>query len=186
MRRIIDVPSDYRSPEGALFVALMDDQSRRLHEDTRDLEPEALGWQSAPGTNTIGMLLAHIAIVEVIWIRIGLEGIQNAPVNDVLGLNRADDGIPLAEGGTPPSALKGKDLLFFDDLLARARAHTVKIVRPLESTAIVADRVLERADGSTFTTNARWILYHLLEHLARHYGQVNLLRHQHRLARGGG
>jgi uncharacterized damage-inducible protein DinB len=28
--------------------------------------------------------------------------------------------------------------------------------------------------------NARWILYHVLEHQAGHYGQMMLLRHQYR------
>ena len=39
--------------------------------------------------------------------------------------------------------------------------------------------------GSVFEASIGWALYHVLEHEAGHYGQINLLRHQYR-ARGGG
>ena len=37
-------------------------RARALIADTRGLTPEALGWQPAPGMNTIGMLLAHCLV----------------------------------------------------------------------------------------------------------------------------
>ena len=37
-----------------------------------------------------------------------------------------------------------------------------------------------RADGSFRNLNVRWILYHVLEHQAGHYGQMLLLRHEYR------
>ena len=63
----LSVPTGYHSQEVALFVGMLDDQLRLLTEDTRGLTVEQLAWQPAPGMNTIGMLLAHIAIVEVFW-----------------------------------------------------------------------------------------------------------------------
>ena len=48
-------------------MAQMDDQSRRLTEHTRGATADELAWQPAPGLQTIGMLLAHIAVVEVYW-----------------------------------------------------------------------------------------------------------------------
>jgi hypothetical protein len=35
-------------------------------------------------------------------------------------------------------------------------------------------------DGRRMRFNTRWILHHLLEHFAGHYGQMLLLRHQYR------
>ena len=43
-----------------------------------------------------------------------------------------------------------------------------------------------RRDGSVHETTMRWILYHILEHEAGHYGQINLLAHQYRLLVGQG
>lgn len=184
-RRVIELPSGHRSEEGALFVAQLDDQSRRLREDTRGLEPAALAWQPGPGANTIGMLLAHVAIAEAAWMQVGIEGLERSDTEPVLGIGPDDDGMPLAAGAGPPAVLDGRDLAFFDDLLARARAHTVRVVRGLEPDAFGRERVITRRDGATFTTHPRWVLYHVLEHLAGHYGQINLLRHLYGLARPG-
>ena len=35
-------------------------------------------------------------------------------------------------------------------------------------------------DGRRMRFNVRWILHHLLEHFAGHYGQILLLRHLYR------
>jgi hypothetical protein len=64
VRKVLEMPAGFRSKEAASCFAQLDDQSARLTEDTRQLTPEAIAWQPAPGMNTIGMLLAHIAIVE--------------------------------------------------------------------------------------------------------------------------
>jgi len=39
-----------------------------------------------------------------------------------------------------------------------------------------------RCDGSNATYTVRWVLYHVLEHEAAHYGQIGLIRHQYRNA----
>src|SRR6266446_1903455 len=125
VRNSIEPPPGFRSQEIGLYLAQLDDQSRRLTADTRGLEVGALAWQPAPGMNTIGMLLAHIAIVEVFWTRLALED-RPMPfeVHDVLGVGLDDDGMPLKADARPPAGLAGRELGFFDDLLARARARS--------------------------------------------------------------
>lgn len=182
--RILEPPAGYASNETGLFVAQMDDQSRRLTEDTRDLTPEELAWQPAPGLNTIGMLLAHIAIVEVYWLHTALSGGTPFQCHQVLGIGEDDDGMPIPAGSPPAQTLKGKTLGFYDDLLTRARKHTVAATRGLADADLDRRFIRRRKDGSEDTFNVRWVLYHVLEHQAGHYGQVLLLRHQHRLAKG--
>src|SRR6266536_6078347 len=77
------------------FLWQLDDQSRRLTEDTRGATPEELAWQPAPGMNTIGMLLAHIALVEAGWIGTSALGLEWVKI-DVLPVKCPDSGIPLA------------------------------------------------------------------------------------------
>jgi len=181
-RHVIVSPPGYAAAEVGSFVAQLADQSRRLREDTRELGPEALGWQSAPGQNTIGMLLAHIAIVEVFWTCLVLEDQPREadPFPAALGIGADDDGLPLSPGGLPPQALAGRDLAFYDDLLARGRAYLERAARTLRPEDL--ERVVEkpRANGDRPSYNVRWALYHLLEHFAGHYGQILLLRHQWR------
>src|SRR5438105_14961537 len=61
-RRILEPAAGIRSRNAGLFLWQLDDQSRQLMEDTRGATPAQLGWQPAPGANTIRMLLAHIAL----------------------------------------------------------------------------------------------------------------------------
>jgi uncharacterized damage-inducible protein DinB len=165
-----------------LFLAQLDDQNRNLAEDTRGLTPEELEWQPAPGMNTIGMLLAHIALVEVGWIGAAAKGLEFFKI-DELPVRWADSGIPLAPEAAPPAALHGKDLAFYDDVMSRARAFTRKALAGLTDADLELRRTRIRRDGTEVRYNVGWALYHVLEHEAGHYGQINLLRHHYRLAR---
>ena len=181
IREHLVLPSDCRSREAASFIAQLDDQSTRLLGDITGVTPTTLAWQPAPGMNTLGMLLAHIAIVEVFWTQVGPLGLTQFESESVLGIGIDDDGMPLAEGGSPPPALAGKALPFYTDLLARARAYSRRAIAVLSDADL--ERVISRTrrDGSQHETDMRWILYHLVEHLAGHYGQINLLVHHQRL-----
>ena len=183
-RDILVMPPGFRSREACSFIAQLDDQNARLIADTRHLDPAALEWQPAPGMNTIGMLLAHIAIVEVFWTQIGPLGLKAYETESVLGLGLDGDGMPIAAGTAPPATLRGKDLAFYDDLLARARAYSREAVARLTDLDLEREIKRTRRDGRPHETTMRWILYHMVEHEAGHYGQINLLAHQYRLAAG--
>ena len=187
IQRILEPGSGTASRLAGLFLWQLDDQSRRLTEDTRGATPEELDWQPAPGMNTIGMLLAHIAAVEVGWVRAAVLG-KERDSGEALGIAKRDIGLPLPPDGRPPTALAGRALGYFDDLLARARGFTRASIAPL------ADADLDRRfrtpatwapEGGTFEGTIGWALYHVLEHEAGHYGQINLLRHLYRAGPGG-
>ena len=184
--RDIKVPDSFKSTHIGLFVAELDDQNRRLLEDLKDITPAELEWQSAPGMNTIGMLLAHIAIVEVWWIHVGplAKGSTEAaaePLPGIIGLALKDDGMPIERaGGLPPKDLAGKDLAFYEDVLLKARNFTKETTVAFTDSDLERTGSLKRRDGSTGTYTVRWVLYHLLEHEAAHYGQIGFIRHQYR------
>jgi uncharacterized damage-inducible protein DinB len=181
IQRIMSPRPGTASPIAGLFLWQLDDQTRRLTEDTRGASAIELAWQPAPGMNTIGMLMAHIAAVEVGWIRAAIHG-QDRDSGEVLGLTKRQIDMPLAPDAGPPAALAGRELPFFDDLLARSRAFTRQSIAAL--TDLDLDRrfrtpaTWEKAGGE-FEATIGWALYHVLEHQAGHYGQINLLRHQH-------
>lgn len=173
----IKIPDGYRSREIASFVAQLDDQLALLREDTRDLTPVDLQWQPARGMNTIGMLLAHNAIVEVWWMKIGVLVEADPKIEDVLGIDVNGDGMPIAAGAEAFAALNGKDIAFYNDLLDRARAYLKGVAAKLSDDDL--ERVTERtrANGTKRIFNIRYVFYHLLEHFAGHYGQILLLKH---------
>ncbi len=187
IRRILDAPPRARSREAARFVWQLDDQSRRLLLDVRGASPEELEWQPAPGMNTIGMLLLHIALTEIAWVRIGLCGATEYHAHGVIRAPFDQSGVPLPPDGRLPAQLAGKNLGFFRRKLAVARAHTRRVVAPLRDRDLGARfRVPAFWSRETrFEGNARWMLYHVLEHEAGHYGQINLLRHLYAASRRG-
>ena len=178
-RNILAIPSGYASQEVASFIAQLDDQLRRQREQTRKLTPADLEWQPAPGMNTIGMLMAHQAIVEVFWTGIGIEDLQRDQIRmkEILGIGDDDDGIPIAANGAPPAALAGKDLAFFDDLLDRARKHLKRVAAGFKDADLTLVRPRTRPNGDLREVEVRWIVYHMLEHFAGHFGQILVLQH---------
>lgn len=183
-REVLVVPGGYACGEAASFMAQLDDQSDRLLKDLEGITPAELEWQPRPGMNTIGMLLAHNAIVEVLWSQVGVAG-EPLDTKSVLGLDAwAGDGMPMPPEGTPPAHLAGKLLSFYLDLLERARAFAKQKAKTVQDSELELIRRRTRRDGTENEFSVRWVLYHMLEHFAGHYGQILLLRHQYR-SRGG-
>jgi hypothetical protein len=178
IRSVLELHEGCRSPQAALLVAQMHDMHRRLHDATRGLAPPDLSWQQAPGLNTIGMLLTHIAVSEVHLTQIGVLGEKEGHVADVIGIDADGDGMPMPADGSPPAALAGRDLAYFDGLLERSLAYVTAAASRLADADL--DRSFERArpDGATRVLNVRWVLHHIVEHAAGHFGQILLVRRQ--------
>lgn len=159
----------------AYVAAALDDQLRRLRESVAGLSMEALEWQAEPGRNTIGMLLAHIAVAETWWINAGSKGIGDIEqihtiLEGIIGMRASDDGMPLAPDGVHPEVLGGKTLADYLALIDRARIATHLVLRTWTDAEL--DRSVELR-GRQVTPG--WILYHVLEHMIAHYGQILLL-----------
>ena len=177
-RDVVEVQPGFASREAGLFIAQLVTLSSYLIEDLADITPAELQWQPAPGMNTIGMLLAHIAIVEVFWFQIGVLGAPES-TDPVLGIGGDDDGMPLAAGGAPPAGLAGKSFSFYQDLLDRARAFARRTALSLTDASLDTARERVRKNGDRQQFNVRWVIFHVLEHQAGHYGQILALRHQY-------
>jgi len=184
-----------RSREAALILAALDDQSRLMFEDLRGATPAELSWQPRRGANSIGMLLVHLALVEVYWLAVAggkfapgrvrtlADGVRtqvDRETEHVLGVRFDADGMPFPPSGLAPRALRGWTLARFRRLHERARRHIRRRMLALGGPAL--DRRVERIrlNGQVSVQSVRWILYHVLEHFSGHYGQVLLLRHLYR------
>ena len=75
---LIETADGCRSAEGARFLSQLRDGHRALGECIEGVTTEDLAWQYAPGFNTVGMLLAHIALAEVHLVQVGIEGAKTA------------------------------------------------------------------------------------------------------------
>lgn len=164
----------------ALFVAQLDDQSRRLAITVKDLTADDLAWQPRPGRNSAGMLLAHNAVTEVFWMGVATGRTADRESAErhcrgVLGIGMADDGMPAPADGGHPAVLAGWELPRYLDLLQRARRHLKTEVSAWRD-ADLATFVPYASEFSKDREFSReYILYHLLEHYAQHAGQVGLV-----------
>lgn len=174
----------FRSREAASFYAQLEDQARILRESVQGMTPQELEWQPERGMNTIGMLLAHNAIVDVFWTQLAILGIVETDSMPALGISMDDDGLPLAPDAEGPANLKGKPLAFYEDLLARGRAFVREAWAEVSDADMDKQITRERPDGSRRVLSVRWAMYHILEHYAGHRGQVQLLRHMYRATVG--
>lgn len=182
-RSILEVESSFRSKDVALFMAALDDQHALLVRDLEGITPAELEWQPRPGMNTIGMLLAHLAIVEVFWTQVGPERKKREEyeTHSILGIHLDDgDGMPAAPDALPPPNLAGKTFEYYKGLLAAARAYANRGTMTIEDSTLSPIFQRTRRNGIVEEVNLRWVLYHMLEHFSGHYGQILLLRHQYR------
>ncbi len=181
-RSMIQPFPGFRSQEAASFMAQMDDQSRLLLDRIKDITPEELEWQPKPGMNTIGMLLAHLAIVEAWWTCLVVKGQADAKGEPIIGIGWDDDGMPVPEEGRAPANLAGKDLAYYTDLMRKARAFVTEAAKGVSDADLEREVSRKRPDGTERVINVRWYFYHMLEHFSGHFGQVLLLRHMFRAA----
>lgn len=184
---LLAAPEGYRSAAVARFLWQMDEHRRMLTDLTRGMTTAELDWQPAPGMNTVGMLLAHIAYAESHLVQVGIEGKTTSDTRAVIGITEQDEGLPLPPGAPPAAAIVGHDLAWFDGMLERARDHTRRVARDLTDQDLERTVQRPRPNGGKRVFNVGWVFYHLLEHEAGHRGQIGLLRHLYRLQppRGG-
>ena len=180
MTDLVLPPAEGYDPSSQATVAYMasqlDDQLRRLKESVDGMFTTDLEWQSAPGRNTIGMLLAHIAVAEAWWMQAGAKGLHeraevNRVVKGVIGIETHEDGLPLAPDGAHPEALRNKTLGDYLSMIERARTATHVVLRGWKDADLD-----ERVSIKDRSVSKGWVLYHVLEHLVAHYGQILLLK----------
>lgn len=170
-------PEGYASPVVARIAWQMDEQRKLVEAAVEGMTAADLEWQPAPGMNSIGMLLAHLAVSENHMVTIGVEGKSTSDPKAVVGLTFEEEGMPLAADAPPSPALAGRDVAFFGSALARARAYTHRVLRTVTDADLERVIVRPRPDGSRREFDVAWMLYHLLEHEAGHRGQIQVLRH---------
>jgi uncharacterized damage-inducible protein DinB len=179
---VLPIPQGYNvatspviSNTAAQLDALLATLIRRVEKATR----EQLEWQLRPGVNTIGMLLAHLAVVEVYWAEVVGRGIESDAAADdivqgILGIRMEEDGMPLSEDGAHPLSLAGKTAEDYLAMLRNARSATHRVLQSWDDSRLMETRTV---DGREVTL--RWVLYHLVEHFAYHLGQIGQLLSLH-------
>jgi uncharacterized damage-inducible protein DinB len=160
---IAELPDGY-PPEISRWLWVFADTRRRTLEVLGGLN-EALIDEPGPGGNSIGTILAHVAVIETDWLYV--EILEEDYPADLLALLppdvRDEDGHLLATPGLP-------------------------LARYLEAMSAVRDRLVERVGAlpaedlyrvrslPDYDVTPEWVLNHLVQHEAEHRAEIALIR----------
>lgn len=158
------------------MAANLDRGLEQLEDQVRDLRTEQLEWQIKRGRNSIGMLLAHIAVAEAYWINVphpteDRSAQADSLVQAAIYVRPQADGMPISPRGHHPDALRGWSLSQYLDLLRRARNATLRHLESWSDDDLETSWVLGESKVQIL-----WILHHVLSHQAHHTGQITLLK----------
>lgn len=152
----------FADPDAAYGAALLDELLERLADMIGDLSQEALDFVPPGTTNSIAMLVLHMAWAEASWIARATDADLPPELEQCLRPGRQD-----ASGSLPPSSATG------EQLIATCRAVREQVTQP--GLAPVEDIDVEVGDERQPMT-VRGVLMHLIWHWTYHSGQVGLLR----------
>ena len=146
----------------AYVVAMLDELSERLSDLISDLPQDALDHIPEGTTNSIAMLVVHIAWAEASWVSRTTGHPIPSDLEECLLPGRQG-----ASGDLPISSASA------EQLIAYCRAVRQDLTRPALASIDGIDQQLEAA-GQPATV--RGVLMHIVWHLIYHSGQVGLLR----------
>jgi len=156
--------SGFVSDDIAYVVAALDELSARLCDMISDLPQEALDFIPPGTTNSIAMLVVHMAWAEASWIARLADALIDPDLEALLLPGRQAAG-----GELPVSTYSVAELT--------ALCHRVRheVTMPALSVLGDIDRVVPDARRPM---TVRGVLMHLIWHWTYHSGQVGLLRRQ--------
>ncbi len=152
----------YQEPYGLLCAILQDGTNEWRRELDPELSDEAVVWQPHPGMHSIGGIMLHIILVEVMWIeRYGL-GLDIDPEERKLLMADETD-VDEWTWPTPPH----QPIAWYFELHDRIRARILESIKkwPAPETA-----------PEWGEDTMRWVLGHVIQHEAYHGGQAVLLQ----------
>ncbi|HYI15856.1 MAG TPA: DinB family protein, partial [Thermomicrobiales bacterium] len=121
--------------------------------------------EPGPGGNSIGTILAHVAIIETDWLYV--EILEEDYPADLIALLPAE----VRDGGGHLLATPGLPLARYLEALTAVRAKLVERVGALPPEDLYRVRSLPDYD-----VNPEWVLNHLVQHEAEHRAEVSLIR----------
>lgn len=160
---MIDPLEGYASPVG-YALACLEKERERTCEAVSGLSVEALDAYAKGFPNSIGTLLYHIAAIELDWLY--CEILERDVPKNLASLFPVD----VREGGRL-SVVSGIELAEHLHRLALVRQALRNILKELDSEDFYRSRNL-----SDYCVNPAWVLYHLLEHEAKHSEQIARIR----------
>lgn len=159
-------------PEIGGLLWMLEDGRRLTMEVLADVPDHALGWQPAPGENSIGTLLYHIAAVEADWLYVEVLQQPSFPA-EIAALFPRDMRDEHHRLSVSDETTLGAHLARLDAV----RRALLDAFRGMSLDDFRRERSLP-----DYHVTPEWVLHHLIQHEAEHRGEIGLLRVLHSAA----
>jgi uncharacterized damage-inducible protein DinB len=160
------VPIDGYTPAVGRLVSMLTHARAGTLRAVRELSVEQLDHRHDERSNSIGMLLAHIAVVEHIY------RITTFEERDPTPEERRRWGAAADLGPAAWESIRGHPLSHYLDELEAVRSRTLEDFRAVDDAWL--DRQQVHASGEVF--NRHWQWFHVCEDELSHRGQIRWLR----------
>ncbi len=163
-RLAIDALPGY-DPEIGRLLWMLEQARQRTRERLENLRDQDLDWSPAPGENSIGTILYHLAAIELDWLYSEVLEEPFPPGTEALFPDdvRDDEGhLTVARGATLQSYLNRLDAV---------RGQLLTAFTSISPAALRRER-----DLPDYTVTPEYVLHHLMQHEAEHRGEIGMLR----------
>ena len=152
-------------PEVGLLLGMLEESRGRTKERLADLTDAELAWTPAPGFNSVGTILYHLALIEADWLFAGV--LEQAFPPEAVAL--FPEGVRDEEGRL--TIARGESLRASVARLDAVRAMVLASFRGMSLAEFRRVRSLPDYD-----VTPEYVLHHLMQHEAEHRGEIGMLR----------
>lgn len=155
-------PEPGYTPQIGVMVDMLEDLKDRITGQVRDLNQEQTDHLIDPQANSIGAMVMHLVATESYYQVETLE--ERQWTGEEAGL------LQLASGLGPESReqLKGRPIQYYLELWDEVRKKTLSGLKKRDDTWFASN--IEEG------INNHWVWFHVLEHMAAHMGQIDLVK----------
>ena len=151
------------TPHTSRLVSMMNYARRTTLEMVRGLSPEELDFLASPDSNSVGMLLEHMAAVEVYYQVFSFDGDESK-----LDMSRWGAGLELGDLGR--EKIRGHDISYYLNQLKEVREKTVSEFKKRDDSWLHQEFPLWGQSGNNY-----FCWFHVFEDEINHRGQIRLI-----------
>ena len=148
------------------WLAALEEARGRTRAAVKGIDQATLDWQPPRGSNGIGTLLYHIALIEADWLSVEVREEATYPP-ELLALFPHD----VHDAAGRLTVVTGLDLAAHLARLGAVRAQLLATFSAMSLDGFRRLRALPEYD-----VTPQWVVHHLLQHEAEHRGEIGVNR----------
>lgn len=156
-------PRDGFSPQMGTLVSMLENLSKRVEQEVKNLSLHETDWLLDDNANSIGALVMHLAATEVYYQAYSFEDRTYNQAESEFWTPAMD----LGDAGR--ETIKGKEISYYLNLWKEARKKTLEELQKRDDAWLQQER-----PGSGVNNFFYW--FHVMEHQSSHLGQILMLK----------